>query len=205
MQEILEGELVKDENEEISPDAAYAGLDLREIRYIESYLTHFSQIQAARDAGYKHPQVNGTRVFHREHIQRVIKKAISQYIAEPAEILAQFTAISRGCPEAMQVDDGGYLRINFNALRDAGKLTHIKSVKYVDGLPQVEFYSRLEALTALGKVHALFADRHVIDINMTVSIEHNEKTMKAAMQDPETMAALMAAAEKLRALPEKTG
>lgn len=135
---------------------------------------------------------------HRPAVREAIEKALNKQAMSAGEVIARLTSqASADIGDAFDIDESGYPRLNISKLKKLGKTHLIKKLKFdAAGNPEVEMYDAQNALQLLGKVHALFTERHVIDQNIHVNVQVRA-TMTAAMAEPGRLAALMAAAEGL--------
>jgi len=186
------------------------GLSLRERLWVNEYISNGGSSSQAAAAALGASEVSkyeiGRRMRMRPKVARAVETAMQKAAVGPAEVVRRLSEIAEGCPELYEVEGagaGGYIRLNFQAMKKAGKLGLIKEIKYVDGLPEIKLYSRLEALALLGKVHALFTERVQIDQTVTVQTEQARAVMRSAFQSPELLARLVELGEGLRvaALP----
>lgn len=175
-------------------------LEPRERLWVHHYLQCMNAQDAAIAAGWT-PQsagVTGFRLKNDPVIREHIEKALNKQAMSAGEVIARLTSqASADIGDAFDIDESGYPRLNISKLKKLGKMHLIKKLKYdSNGMPEVEMYDAQNALQLLGKVHALFTERHVIDQNIHVNVQVRA-TMTAAMADPGRLAALMAAAENL--------
>jgi len=135
-------------------------LSLRQRLFVELYLgNRGNATNAAREAGYKHPEHNSHRLMENDVVRREINRRVEQHAMPREEVLIRLTAIARG-------DMGDYIRITKTgftlALRRArrvGKTHVIRRLKKDKHGYSIELLDPLRALELLGRYYGLW-NRH---------------------------------------------
>ena len=186
-------------------------LTTREKVFISRYVTNgFDAIDAARFAGYGDTCANGLhmasyRVRNRPLVKAAIDAELSKVCMSATGVLARLSQHAEGVGDCTVVEAGGRMaRVDFEALRKAGKLGLIKKIKYdaVTGQPEVEFTDPVKALELVGRVRGMFTER--VEIDVTVENRRTEtarEVMARAMGNPQLFAKMVEVAESIRGGP----
>lgn len=129
--------------------------------FVESYLETWNATEAARRAGYAHPNKQGPRLLVNVGIAERIKQRLDEKTMGANEVLARLTEHARlSMGDYIQVDDDGAVRLDMKKARDANKLGMIKKLKPTKFGTELELYDAQAALVHLGKHHKLFTEKH---------------------------------------------
>lgn len=132
--------------------------------FIEEYLKCWNATEAARRAGYKHPNVQGPTLVNLSIIREAIKQRLDEVAMEADEVLARLS-------EQARADIADFITVNETGLplldlRKAEGKTHlIKSVRETKEGTFIELYNSQSALVHMGKAHGAFEERHVIGLD----------------------------------------
>lgn len=156
--------------------------------FVEEYLKCWNATEAARRAGYKHPNVQGPRLLVNVSIQQAIESRLSELKMGADEVLIrlaeqarfdplQFVAIDQEHPEKVYVD--------LAKLKRAGMGAIVKKIAYDKfGNLVVEFHDAQAAQRLIGQHHRLFAMRNE-NLNLDYSQLTDEQLDRiAAGEDP---------------------
>jgi hypothetical protein len=102
------------------------GLSTRETVFVEEYLQCWNATEAARRAGYKHPNKVGPRKLVEVGIQAAIKARIGEIKAGADEVLLRLASHSRG---TMADFLGSMDRIDLEQARARGVMHLVKKIK----------------------------------------------------------------------------
>lgn len=150
------------------------GLTNRRRVFIEEYLACWNATEAARRAGYKHPDRQGSRLLSFVVIQEEIQKRLDEKKLSADEVLTRLAA--QATTDLTEfVDENGV--INWKALKQAvkerggplvKKITHVKGQRV-----SLELYDAQAALALLGRHHKLFTDKveHAGDPDKPIKID----------------------------------
>jgi phage terminase small subunit len=128
--------------------------------FVEHYLQCWNATEAARRAGYRHPNKVGPRNLVKVGIREIIGQRLQAMAMDADEVLAHLASIARGsAADIVQTDAGPQGVIDLAKAEKSGALHLVKKLEWTKGYLRVEFYDRLEALELLGKAHRLFVDR----------------------------------------------
>lgn len=123
--------------------------------FVEEYLTCWNATEAARRAGYAHPNMAGPRLMVKDSIQEVVKQRISEKTMGADEVLTRLAEQAR----AEYADFATPRGIDIKRLVEAGKARLIKKWSYNQmGYPILEFYDAQNALLHIGKHLKLFEE-----------------------------------------------
>ena len=127
--------------------------------FIEEYLRCWNQTEAARQAGYKNPEVMGCRLMKVQCVADAITARIEEKAMSADEVLLRLAEQARGDISDFLGDTGG---IDWEKVKEKGYL--IKSILHRKGQQsKIELYDSQAALTWLGKHHRLFVERREIE------------------------------------------
>lgn len=145
--------------------------------FVEGFLRTWCAAQAARDAGYAHPDRQGPRLLRNVEVQAAIEARIKEAAMQADEVLARLS-------EQAEAKIGDFLKvkkvplikngvvlldtdgqpiwvetweINFEMVQARGHL--IKSITQTRYGPKIEMHDGQNALIYMGKYHKLFVDR----------------------------------------------
>ena len=125
--------------------------------FIEEYLRcGFNATEAARRAGYKHPNVKGTQLVKVSEIAAEIDERIQALTMGADEVLLRLAEQARGMGAQYLKEDG---TIDFDKLVQDEKQHLVKKVSDTRQGRTVEFYDAQTALVHIGRHHGLFVDK----------------------------------------------
>jgi len=128
--------------------------------FVEEYIRCWSATEAARRAGYAHPDRQGSRLLSFVEIQELVQKRISEKAMSADEVLHRLMEQGRGDHTEYLRPDGS---VDLEQLLADGKGHLVKGTKWdKNGKLTVEFYDAQSALVHLGKHHKLFTEKHEI-------------------------------------------
>ena len=140
--------------------------------FVEKYLQCWNATEAAKHAGYAHPNKQGPRLLVNVGISEIIKQRIEEMAMTADEVLIRLGDMARGdIGEFMDIES-----MSFNLALEKAKelgLTHlIKKIKQRTTITQkkdgdeeenhwieLELHDSQSALVHLGKHHKLFTDK----------------------------------------------
>lgn len=126
--------------------------------WLEEYFKCWNATEAARRAGYKHPNVRGPE--NKTKFADEIKARLDEKAMTAEEVLAHLADQARGTAD-YYLDEYGH--INLDKVRDAGMMHLIKKYKFVTyetgSREEVELYDAQSALELIGKHHGLFTNK----------------------------------------------
>lgn len=123
--------------------------------FVEEYLATWNATEAARRAGYAHPNQQGPRLLVNVGIEEEIKQRIADKVMTADEVLVRLAEQARN-------EHGNYITetglVDLPKLIQDGKGHLIKGVKETQYGKNIEFYDAQAALVHIGKHHKLFTD-----------------------------------------------
>lgn len=137
--------------------------------FVESYLTCWNATEAARRAGYAHPNKQGPRLLVDVGVKASIEARIRELKMDADEVLTRLAQQARGEHAAYIQADGS---VDLKGMIADGKQHLIKGTRPTREGLVVEFYDGQAALALLGKAHRLFVDRIEQDMNGTLRVEY---------------------------------
>lgn len=145
--------------------------------FVEHYLFCWNATEAARHAGYAHPNAQGSRLLVNVSIAAKIAARLAEKAMAADEVMARLADVARGdladfvdvtdptadLDEATDILDakakaGGW-RLNLGKAEQRGKLHLLKKLKSGQWGPEIELHDPVSALVQIGKHHALFVER----------------------------------------------
>ena len=137
------------------------GLTNKQRVFVEEYLKCWNATEAARRAGYKHPNVRGPENVVKRSIQAKIAERLAEKAMDADEVLARLGDQARGdLGDFLDLDDKG-VRINLG--KSPGKTHLIKKVRETEHGLAIELYDAQSALEKLGRALGLFVDRKKVE------------------------------------------
>jgi phage terminase small subunit len=148
------------------------GLTNKQRVFVEEYLSCWNATEAARRAGFAHPNKQGPRLLVSVGIQAAVRERIQEKAMSADEVLLRLASMARGdMGDFLDVSSMGF-QIDLNHAKETG-LTHlIKKVKMrtqttlnKEGVEtethdiEIELYDAQSALVQLGRHYKLFTDK----------------------------------------------
>lgn len=164
------------------------GLTRKRRVFIEAYLACWNATEAARRAGYAHPDSQGSRLLGIVSVREAVEARIAELEMGADEVLTRLAQQARGEHTAYIEADGS---VDLEKMIADGKAHLIKGTRPTRNGLVVEFYDGQAALALLGKAHGLFVDRqehevHVdFDINEWKAKREQRLQQLAQMGEPE--------------------
>lgn len=135
-----------------SPDQGVQ-LTRRQRMFVENYLSCWNVTWAARDAGYRHPGVQGQRMLRHPAIKALVAERMKEKAMGADEVLARLAQQARASMADFWRPSGG---VDHQAIQNNGHL--IKAITNTSQGLRVELYDAQAALVWLGKAFRLFSD-----------------------------------------------
>jgi len=147
-----------------------AGLTGKRKLFIEEYLTCWNATEAARRAGYKHPNVISARLVKVREIQEAIRARLQEKAMDADEVLARLADQGKGniAEFIVMTRDGAV--IDWETVKRKGHL--VKSLTPTAHGMRLELYDAQSALVQIGRAHGLFVDRHQHDVDGVLEIHY---------------------------------
>lgn len=151
-------------------------LTTKERLFVEYFLgeSFFNATDAARRAGYKHPNKQGPRMLVKVGIHDAIKGRLNEAAMTANEVLARLTNQARGSIADVLTDRGEF---DFEEAKRRGTVSLVKKFKtrtrktvgmngthppVEEVFHELELYDAQAALVHLGRYYKLFVDRQEI-------------------------------------------
>lgn len=128
--------------------------------FIEHYLICWNATEAARRAGYKHPNVQGPRLLVNVSIQAAIQARVDEIAMSANEALLRLTEQARAdIGDFIVISKAGQVRVDLKKARSAGKLHLVKKVSETKHGLQLELYDAQAAIQLIGRHRGMFVDK----------------------------------------------
>lgn len=148
--------------------------------FVQFYLQCFNATEAARLAGYAHPNVAGPRLRWEPEVGKEIERGIAEAAMGRAEILARLGQIARGSLlDFVEVTEDGKTKISLDAGRNAGLLGIVRRYS-TNG---IELYSALDALELIGRGLGLWKGDFVNKPSMPLPISELVEMLQSMRKD----------------------
>jgi len=151
------------------------GLTTKQRVFVEEYLRCFNATEAARRAGYAHPNKRGPENVAKSGIREFIDARLNELTMQPAEILLRLTTQARGSlDDFFDVDtETGFAHLNMVKAKKLNQMGVIKKIKILKGNRiEIELHDPQAALEKLGRAYGLFKDGVVHSGEVTVTHDH---------------------------------
>ena len=160
--------------------------------FIEEYLEcGFNATEAARRAGYKHPNVKGSQLVKVSAIAEKIAQRIKEKSMTADEVLLRLAEQARGDISKFLTSTGA---IDWDAVRAKGHL--VKSITHTKGnRSRIDIHDAQSALALLGKHLRLFIERRELSGAEGGPIEHKDVTELTDEERTRRILALLGASE----------
>lgn len=138
-------------------------------KFVEEYFRcGMNATEAARRAGYKHPNKQGPDLVKLGIIQGEIERRLSTLAMDADEVLRLLGDHARGSiSDFTVINDDGEWSIDLEQARSRGKLHLVKKLWVdKDGGVKLELYDAQSALVHLGRHHKLFTDQVDIGVRL---------------------------------------
>ena len=128
--------------------------------WLNEYLRCWNATEAARRAGYAHPNTQGPRLLVDVRIQAAIQQRLNELKMGADEVLIRLSEMARADISEFIAPSGA---IDWTKVREQGYL--VKKVRHNSGKnSEIELYDAQSALQLIGKHHKLFTESiEVID------------------------------------------
>lgn len=166
-------------SEDTSSDRPEKSLTRKQRVFVEAYLKCWNATEAARQAGYKKPNVNGPRSLVHPLVAPIIAERIGAAAMAADEVLARLA-------EQARVNIADFLVINGNVVRDVvldadvirqrGHL--IKAIRSTKWGMSIELYDGQNALIQIGKGLGILKDRLDLTTDGEKIIIHTVEAVK---------------------------
>jgi phage terminase small subunit len=151
-----------------------AGLSAKQRAFVEAYFQtgehgRWNATEAARIAGYAHPNKQGPRLLVNVGIKAAIERRLAEMKMDADEVLIRLAETARFDPlqfmEVNETDAGEQLvYIDLVAIKKAGLGSVVKKISYDKyGRMVVEFHDSQAAQRLIGQHHKLFTQRHEVE------------------------------------------
>jgi len=139
------------------------GISAKRYAFIQAYLKTWNATEAARQAGYKHPNAMGPRLVKVGIIAKEIQRRLDEKKLDADEVLRRLGDIARtDLGPYIESDSMGRVGVDIEGLKKAG-LTHlIKGITPTKHGARIEFHDAAQALQLIGKHHKLFTEKHEV-------------------------------------------
>lgn len=126
--------------------------------FIEAYFRcHFNATEAARQAGYKHPNVKGSQLVKVSEIAEEIQRRMAEEVMCPDEVLLRLSDMARAnISEFIDKETGA---IDWEAVQEKGHV--VREIIHEKGRrSRLILYNSQRALETMGKYHGLLVEQH---------------------------------------------
>lgn len=123
--------------------------------FVEEYLVTWNATEAARRAGYAHPNTQGPRLLVNVSVAEEIKVRLAEKAMSADEVLVRLAEQARAEQSAYLSERG----VDLAALLRNGKGHLVKGIKETKYGRDIEFYDAQSALVHIGKHHKLFVEK----------------------------------------------
>lgn len=132
-------------------------LNLRERLFVKYILEAKSGAEAARRAGYKPGRAReiAYELRTKPHIRAAIKEGLQQMRLSPDEVVRELELIAIANPKDLLDAKGNYLSLS-ELPDEVARAVAKYEASDVGGSPRIQFYSKLQALQLLAKLHRSF-------------------------------------------------
>jgi phage terminase small subunit len=157
--------------------------------FIEAYLMTWNATEAARQAGYKHPNKQGPTLVKVGNIDTAIKRRMRETAMTADEVVRRLTEqASITLSDFLEITEKDGKKeitgINWDTVQKRGHL--VKSITPTQSGIKLELHDGQTALLALAKRHGLLIDKgeHIIDmIEMTLKEWQDRQTERKKQTD----------------------
>ena len=147
-------------------------LTTKQRAFVEEYLRCWNGAAAARRAGYKRPRQSAHENLTKPYIAELIEQRIREKAMAANEILAHVADVARADTIGHLIGKAGI--IDLEEARKKGLTRFIKKLKWTERGPEIEAYSRMEALELLGKHSQLWDDKGR-DFDITLRVRYEDE------------------------------
>ena len=127
--------------------------------FLEQYLKCWNATEAARFAGYSHPNKQGPRLLVNVGISTAIRERLNELQMGSDEVLTRLTSQARSSIEDFgEVDRYGTFHMDLSKAARLGQLANIKKLKPTKYGYELELYDSQAALDKLGRAHGLWKE-----------------------------------------------
>lgn len=150
------------------------GLSDKQQMFVTAYLDCLNATEAARRAGYAHPNVQGSRLLVNVSIAEAVRIGLKEKAMPADEVLARLAEMARAdIRDLFNFNEDGAVE-GLRLTRDA-PLHLIRSITPTRYGSKIEVHDQQQALTTLGKYHKLWTEK--IDLEVDVSKLSNDELL----------------------------
>jgi hypothetical protein len=126
--------------------------------WLMHYLQHWNATQAAKEAGYAHPEKAGYKLRHSPAVEEAIQNELTNLVMSKDEALVRLSEQARGAYGRYLIYDPltEGVAVDVKRLVADGRQHLIKAIKPTPSGQAIEFFDQQTALIWLGKHHDLF-------------------------------------------------
>lgn len=159
------------------PRSAYSKLNPRQKKFVTAYLRTNNKTEAARIAGYKHPNVQGFKAADSDAVRAAIAEKMADVEMGADEAAARLAALARSDLSDFLTysEQHDALILNLHKARELGQLQAIKKYKETENITtdkdggeyrtirrEVEVYDKQKALIDILKITGRY--KHRVDL-----------------------------------------
>lgn len=160
-----------------NPQPVVTTLTKRQQLFRDYYLISFNATDAARRAGYKHPNQQGPELLKQPHIAAAIQGKMNEVAMSAEEVLMRLSEQARYehalyIKVQTRIDGSKVPYIDVEAMIADGKARLIQGVKYGQYGPSIEFPDGQVALTTLARIRGLLGAKGGEDDPVCVGVKY---------------------------------
>lgn len=166
-----------------------AELTIKEQMFVEAYLQTWNGAEAARRAGYKHPDRLGSRKLKKPEIRDAIRVRMKAVAMDTDEALARLAEQARASlSDFIFQAANGKVGINWTAVRQRGHL--LKAIKPTRAGITLEMIDQQAALRDILKHHGQLTDKSEATVSMIqMTLDEWKQKQAERLADTERMLA----------------
>lgn len=128
--------------------------------FVEQYLICWNATEAARRAGYKHPNVQGPRLLVNVSVAAAIRARIDEIAMSADETLLRLTDQARAdMADFITINQRGTVRIDLRKAQELRRLHLVKKIGHAKYGLQLELHDAQAALVHIGRHRGMFVDK----------------------------------------------
>lgn len=141
-----------------------AGLTIKEQMFVEAYLQTWNGAEAARRAGYKHPDRLGSRKLKEPEIREAVQARMKAVAMDTDEALARLAEQARASIADFFHWSDGVFRVDWDAVQQRGHLLRV--IRPTKAGVVLEMVDQQAALRDVLKHHGQLTDKSEATVNM---------------------------------------
>lgn len=154
-------------------------LTTRQRRFVKAYVgkAEGNATEAARIAGYPHPNTAGPRLSENDGIREAISRTLEDAAISPNEILSRLSDMATADIADFVVVKGDAVTLDLTRTKKRRKSHLIKSIKSTQYGLVIELHDAQSALDKLARIHGMYESKPSVSLDIESALTEGEHTI----------------------------